>query len=82
LVFVLCQVLPPCLAQDFTTDQVSIVVERGQIYGITPGEGIARQFLSSGEEILILESQGVTGYVQTTKRLLGFSGRMRRWVEL
>ena len=82
LVFVLCHASSFCLAQDLITDQVGIVVERGQIYGITPAEGIVRQFLSSGEEILILESQGVTGYVQTTKRLLGFSGRMRRWVEL
>lgn len=72
----------PGLGQDLITNQVSIIVERGQIFGITPGEGIARQFLSSGEEILFLESKGVTGYVQTTKRLLGFSGRMRRWVEL
>ncbi|MDR4495578.1 MAG: hypothetical protein AB7P17_02895 [Nitrospirales bacterium] len=79
---VLCHTPLFCLAQNLITDQVSITVERDQIFGITSGEGIARQFLASGEEIVVLETRGVTGYVQTTKRLLGFSGQMRRWVEL
>lgn len=70
------------LAQEVVTDQVSITSERGQLFGITSGEGIARQFLASGEDILIVETKGVTGYVQTTKRLLGFSGRLQRWVEV
>lgn len=81
LACVLCHIPLLSLAQNLITDQVSITVERGKIFGITSGEGIARQFLASGEEILVLETQGVTGYVQTTKRLLGFSGRMLRWVE-
>jgi hypothetical protein len=70
------------LAQEVVTDQVSITSERGQLFGITSGEGIARQFLASGENILIVETKGVTGYVQTTKRLLGFSGRLQRWVDM
>lgn len=52
------------------------------LFGITAGEGIARQFLASGEDILVVEAKGVTGYVQTTKRLLGFSGRLQRWVDM
>lgn len=69
-------------AQEVITDQVSITSERGQVFGITSGEGIARKFLAAGEEILLVETKGVTGYVQTTKRLLGFSGRLQRWVDV
>lgn len=77
----LLQVPLSSLGQEIITDQVSLTVERGQIFGVTPGEGIARQFLASGETIVVMEAKGVTGYVQTSKRLLGFSGRMQRWVE-
>jgi hypothetical protein len=70
------------LTQEVLTDQVSITSARGQLFGITGGEGIARQFLASGEEILAVKSSGVTGYVQTTKRLLGFSGRLQRWIDI
>lgn len=69
-------------AQEVLTDEVSITSERGQLFGITAGEGIARQFLTSGESILVVETKGITGYVQTTKRLLGFSGRLQRWVDI
>lgn len=70
------------LSQEVITDQVSITSGRGQLFGITSGEGIARKFLAAGEEILAVETKGVTGYVQTTKRLLGFSGRLQRWVDM
>lgn len=70
------------MAQDVMTDQVSITFSRGQIFGLTSGEGVARQFLASGEDVVVVEARGVTGYVQTTRRLLGFSGRMQRWMEL
>ncbi|HNP27467.1 MAG TPA: hypothetical protein PKK23_00390 [Nitrospirales bacterium] len=69
-------------SQEVITDQVSITTGRGQLFGITSGEGIARTFLASGEEILVVETKGLTGYVQTTKRLLGFSGRLQRWVDI
>ncbi len=72
----------PALTQEVLTDQVSITSGRGMLFGITAGEGIARQFLASGEEILSVETKGVTGYVLTTKRLLGFSGRLQRWVDI
>ncbi len=68
--------------QDIVTDQVTITSVRGQLFGITSGEGIAGKVLASGEEVLVVESKGVTGYVQTTTRLLGFSGRLQRWVEM
>jgi len=67
--------------QELITDQVTIAVEGGHVFGITSGEGIARKLLTSGEEILVIEARGVTGFVQTTKRLLGFSGQLQRWVE-
>jgi hypothetical protein len=69
-------------SQEVVTDQVTIVSARGQLFGITSGEGISRKVLASGEDVLVVESKGVTGYVQTTTRLLGFSGRLQRWVEM
>jgi hypothetical protein len=70
------------LTQEVITDQVSITSGRGQLFGITSGEGIARKFLAAGEGILAVEAKGVTGFVHTTKRLLGFSGRLQRWVDM
>jgi len=81
LAFGLGQVPLSAWGQEIISDQVSLTVERGQIFGVTSGEGIARQFLASGETIVEMEAKGLTGYVQTNKRLLGFSGRMQRWVE-
>jgi hypothetical protein len=69
-------------SQELITDQVSITSSRGQLFGITSGEGVARKFLASGEDILVVETKGVTGFVQTTQRLLGFSGRLQRWVDI
>jgi hypothetical protein len=69
-------------SQEVLTDQVSITSARGQLFGITSREGIARQVLASGEEVLVVEAKGLTGYVLTTRRLLGFSGRLQRWVEM
>jgi hypothetical protein len=70
------------LTQEVITDQVSITSDRGQLFGITSGEGIARKFLAAGEGILAVKAKGVTGFVHTTKRLLGFSGRLQRWVDM
>ena len=70
------------LAQEVITDEVSITSGRGQLFGITSGEGIARKFLAAGEEILAVEAKGITGFAHTTKRLLGFSGKLQRWVEM
>ena len=69
-------------SQEVVTDQVTITLARGQLFGITSGEGIARRVLAPGEDVLVVESKGVTGFVQTTTRLLGFSGRLQRWVEM
>jgi len=69
-------------AQNEITDQVAITTEQGKLFGLTPGEGISREILASGEDVLVIETKGVTGFVQTSTRLLGFSGRLNRWVEL
>lgn len=69
-------------AQEVLSDQVTIVSGHGEIYGITPGEGLARAFLAAGETIETMEAKGVTGFVLTNKRLLGFSRRLQRWVEV
>ena len=68
--------------QKVLTDSVSITTKQGQLFGLTSREGIARQVLGAGEEVLTIEVKGDTGFVQTTKRLLGFSGLLQRWVSL
>ncbi len=68
-------------AQDVLMDKVSITADRRQIFAITSGEGIARTPLAAGEKVLRTESKGVTGYVQTSTRLLGFSRGRQLWVE-
>lgn|GEM_PF-653991 len=70
------------LAHDVVTDQVSITSGHGHLFGMTPREGIARQALSAGEEVLAIEAKGETGFVQTTKHLFGFSGVLQRWVSI
>jgi hypothetical protein len=69
-------------AQNVITDQVAITSGQGKLFGLTPGEGISREFLAAGENVLVIEAKGVTGFVQTSTRLLGFSGRLKRWVDL
>ncbi len=69
-------------AQNVITDQVAITSEQGKLFGLTSGEGVTRKILSSGEDVLVIEAKGVTGFVQTSTRLLGFSGRLKRWVDL
>ena len=69
-------------AQNVITDQVAITSEQGKLFGLTSGEGISREILAAGEEVLVIEAKGVTGFVQTSTRLLGFSGRLNRWVDL
>jgi hypothetical protein len=69
-------------AQNVITDQDAITSGQGKLFGLTPGEGISREILASGEDVLVIETKGVTGFVQTSTRLLGFSGRLNRWVEL
>ena len=73
---------PICGAHDGLNDRVSIITHQGQLFGITSREGIARQVLGAGEQIVEIDSQGVTGFVQTTTRLLGFSGKLQRWIPL
>jgi hypothetical protein len=68
--------------QNVITDQVAITSKQGKLFGLTSGEGISREFLASGEDVLVIEAKGVTGFVQTSTRLLGFSGRLNRWVDL
>ncbi len=83
LLFLAIVLYPPySRAQEVLSDQVNIVSSRGEIYGITPGEGLARVLLGAGETIDTMESKGVTGFVLTNKRLLGFSRRLQRWVEV
>ncbi len=69
-------------AQEVITDQVSLLSAQGEIFGITQGEGIARVVLAAGEDIHAMESKGVTGFVLTSQRLLGFSRRLQRWIEV
>ena len=69
-------------AQKVLTDRVSITTGQGQLFGLTSREGIARQVLGAGESVLAIEAKGLTGFVQTTTRLHGFSGVLQRWVSI
>lgn len=77
-----CGCLGVTHAHEVVTDRVTIASGQGQLFGITSGEGIARLVLGAGEEVLVSEAKGVTGFVQTTTRLLGFSGELQRWVSI
>lgn len=70
------------LAHDVVTDRVSITAGHGHLYGITSREGIARQVLGAGEEVLAIAAKGETGFVQTNVRLFGFSGVLQRWFSI
>ena len=68
-------------AQERITDQVSIAHVQDRLLGITAGEGIVRLPLSAGEKVLVIKAKGINGLVQTSFRLLGFSGPLQRWVQ-
>ena len=69
-------------AHDVVADRVGITSGQGHLFGMTSGEGITRQVLGAGEQVLVMEAKGVTGFVQTTTRLFGFSGTLQRWVSI
>ncbi|MCA9471639.1 MAG: hypothetical protein MRJ96_12500 [Nitrospirales bacterium] len=66
-------------SQSPVTDQVAVTESQGIILGIHQGEGIARVPLAAGETIITKQAKGITGFVQTSLRLLGYSGRLQRW---
>ena len=68
-------------AQERITDQVSITLVRDRLFAATSGEGIIQLPLASGEDVQEIEAKGITGFVQTSLRLLGFSAPIRRWVK-
>ncbi len=69
-------------SQERITDQVTVTVNKGRLFGIHSGEGIARIPLAAGESIVTIKAKGLTGFVQTSVRLLGYSGKFQRWSEL
>ncbi len=68
-------------AQAKISDEVGVVVSQGRLLGITGGGGFVRARLSAGETVLLTESKGINALVQTSDRLLGFSGPVQRWRE-
>ena len=48
-------------AQNVITDQVAITSGQGKLFGLTSGEGISREFLASGEDVLVIEAKRVYG---------------------
>ncbi len=68
-------------AHERITDQVTVTVNKGRLLGIHSGEGIARLSLAAGEDIVAIKAKGLTGFVQTSARLLGYSGTFQRWSE-
>jgi hypothetical protein len=68
-------------AQEKITDQVAVIILNNQILAATPDEGFARVELAAGERVLETEARGLNAFVQTSTRLLGFSGKLQRWAE-
>lgn len=66
-------------AEERIADQVAVAVLENKVYGVTPGEGLVRTDLSAGERVVGAESRGLNAFVQTSARLLAFSGKVRRW---
>ena len=66
-------------AQESITDQVAVTVSKGRLLGVHRGEGIARIPLLAGEDVVRIKAKGITGFVLTSVRLLGFSGTLQRW---
>ena len=81
LVFILVYSDRLVSAQERITDQVTVTVNKGRVLGIHRGEGIARLPLAAGENIIAIKAKGLTGFVQTSARLLGYSGTFQRWSE-
>ncbi len=70
-----------CGAQGQITDQVGVVIQSNHVVGVTSGQGLVRFRLRAGEEIILAEAKGLNAVVQTSRRVLGFSGILRRWKE-
>ena len=68
-------------AQEKISDEVGLVVSRGQVLGITGGSGFIGVRLSAGETVITTESKGINAVAQTSERLLAFSGPVQRWQE-
>ncbi len=68
-------------AQAKISDEVRVVVSQGRLLGITGGSGFVSARLSAGETVVLTESKGINALVQTSGRLLGFSGPVQRWRE-
>jgi len=66
-------------AQDKISDEVTVVVTGGRMFGLTSGSGFVRARLSAGEIVVFTESKGINAVAQTSDRLLGFSGTVQRW---
>ncbi len=71
----------PTFPQELISDQVAVTVIRKEVIALTLGEGQHRIDLSAGEEVLAISSRGLNAVVQTSVRLLGFSGKAKRWAE-
>ena len=41
-------------SQEVVTDQVTITLARGQLFGITSGEGIAMRVVAPAEDVLVV----------------------------
>ena len=58
---------------------LSFLLARDNCLALPPRKGLYGNILGAGEQVLVVESKGRTGFVQTNTRLLGFSGKLQRW---
>lgn len=72
----------PGLTQQRITDQVAVAITETHLLGITTGQGLVRLRLSSSEQVMASQARGINALVQTSDRLLAFSGTFQRWATL
>lgn len=73
--------IPNVYAQDKISDQVAVTVLPHAVAAVMSGSGLIRKRLSAGERVVSTEAKGFVAFVQTSNRLLGFTGQLQRWRE-
>jgi len=84
VLFLIIMVSPyssPAFAQVRQID-VLVTVVKDRIVALPGGGSPVEEPLGVNETIVITAAQGPAGFVQTSRRLLGFSSGLRRWTEV
>jgi hypothetical protein len=64
-------------AHDVVTDRVGITFGQGHLFGMTSGEGITRQVLGAGEQVLVMEAKVSRDLFKPPHDCLAFPARLK-----